>query len=204
VWRASAREQILGSPLKIGHLSAVAGRRAAIFASMCRAPKDSRACNWLCARQRSRMLSTPAPPNFAQGSTWSSSSNARESHRRPSGDTNVHCASSRRYTARLTAAETQRLRRLRFAEPAATRAIWLAREQTNALLPAADVIAGSASSRGASPGGVARGGGALACVASALGRHGLRPTAKRRASSCFTKLSSTMRIRLDRSFFGSR
>jgi hypothetical protein len=111
-----------GGLLKIRHIPPVAGRRAAILASMCRAPKDSRACNWLCARQRSRMLSTPASPNFAQGSTWSSSSKARASHRRPSGDRNEHLASSRRYTARLTAVGTRRLRRLRFSKPAATRA----------------------------------------------------------------------------------
>jgi len=46
--------------------------------------------------------------------------------------------------------------------------------------------------------------GAAGRVESGFARRGFRPTAKRRASSCFTKLASTTRIKLDRSFFGRR
>ena len=169
---------------------------------------------------------------------------ARASHRRPSCDTNEHRAPSRRYTARLTAAGTQRLRRRSFTRPAATRVTSPAGGSRIPVSHSADVI-----SDRAPPGGVPGGSDTLTCVASTFARRGFpssplrvsrsesgitpsplrvsrsesgvskrvatrvlpfgdrdarRPTPKRRASSRFTKLSSTSRTRLDRSFLGRR
>ena len=66
-------------------------------------PKNKRASYALCARHRSSMFSTVAPPPTAWGSTWWNSRNAR-SPQRPSAPTNAQDPPSRRHTARRTAA----------------------------------------------------------------------------------------------------
>jgi hypothetical protein len=63
--------------------SALARRARARFSRMNPAPKLRSASSWLCARQRSRRLSTVAAPPWGRGRMWLTSSRLRPGQRRP-------------------------------------------------------------------------------------------------------------------------